>query len=166
MALHLLCGRWWSIVCPHFGALPSIQKGWISRAVCSLLPELTHPLWYTRLHVLHLVTQVPKVLPDLCSQSWGINLVALCILLRVQQLNVHLSYKTPSSWRILFWSGGHPRQFSHLKRCMDIVFPRRGCLKGIILQGRQIRPGFTYGIPIIHKKKRGHSGILCPCTQT
>ena len=50
-------------------------------------------------------------------------------------LNVHLSYKTPSSWRILFWSGVPPRQFSHLKKFMALVFPGGGFRKGEIIQG-------------------------------
>ena len=33
---------------------------------------------------------------------------------RWPMLNVHLSYKPPYSWRIIFWSGGCPRQFSGL----------------------------------------------------
>ena len=48
--------------------------------------------------------------------------------------NVHLSYKPPNSWRILFQSGGCPRQFSCLKNFRALVVPNGGCHKGIILQ--------------------------------
>ena len=68
MALHFLRGRWWPIVCPTYGALHSVQKGCIYRAALSLLPALTYPPWYTRLHMVHLVTQGPKGLPGFCSQ--------------------------------------------------------------------------------------------------
>ena len=50
-------------------------------------------------------------------------------------LNVHLSYKRISSWRILFWSGGYPRQFSCLEKFRALVVPGGDCHKGIILQG-------------------------------
>ena len=49
-------------------------------------------------------------------------------------LNVHLSYKPPSSWRILFRSEGYPRQFSRLKKFMTLVVPDGGFCKGIIIQ--------------------------------
>ena len=49
-------------------------------------------------------------------------------------LNVYLIYKTPSSWRILFWSGGYPRQFSCLKISRFLVVPGGGYRKEIILQ--------------------------------
>ena len=50
-------------------------------------------------------------------------------------LNVHLSYKRISSWRILFWSGGYPRQFSCLEKFRALVVPGGDCHKGVILQG-------------------------------
>ena len=94
LALHLLWGRWWPIVCPPSVALCSIQNICISGAVHILLSELTYPLCYTRLRVVHLVTHWSKGLTGLCSQSWVINLVALCMLIRVLQstpwMEVHL----------------------------------------------------------------------------
>ena len=45
-------------------------------------------------------------------------------------LNVHLSYKPPSYWRILFWSGVHPRQFSKLKKFRALVVPSGTFRKG------------------------------------
>ena len=50
-------------------------------------------------------------------------------------LNMNLSYKTPSPWRIVFWSVGCPRQFSRLKKSRALVVPSGGCRKGIIIQG-------------------------------
>ena len=50
-------------------------------------------------------------------------------------LNVHLSYKPTSYWRIMFWSGGYPSQFSRLKVFRVLVVSIRGCCKGIIPQG-------------------------------
>ena len=49
-------------------------------------------------------------------------------------LNVHLSYKPPISWRILFWSEGRSRQFSWLKSFRSLVVPGGGWRKGIIIQ--------------------------------
>ena len=45
-------------------------------------------------------------------------------------LNVHLSYKPSSSWRILFWSGGYPRQFNHLKMFRVMVVPGGAAVRG------------------------------------
>ena len=45
-------------------------------------------------------------------------------------LNVHLSSKPPSSWRILFRSGVYPSQFSRLKNSRALVVPDRGFRKG------------------------------------
>ena len=56
---------------------------------------------------------------------------------------MHLSYKPPSYRRILFRSGGLPRQFSCLKKLMDLVVPVRGFRKGIILQGRHLPSGLS-----------------------
>ena len=50
-------------------------------------------------------------------------------------MNIYLSYNPPSSWRILFWSAGYPRQFSCLKIFRTLVVPGGGFRKGIILQG-------------------------------
>ena len=59
-------------------------------------------------------------------------------------LNVHLSYNPPSSWRIFLWSGVLPRQFSCLKKFRSMVVPDRGCRKGVILQGRQLKCRFSW----------------------
>ena len=59
-------------------------------------------------------------------------------------LHLHLSYKTPRSWRILFRSGGHPRQFSRLKKFRALVVPGGGFRKGIT-QGMQL----PSGLPVI-----------------
>ena len=48
---------------------------------------------------------------------------------------MHQSYKPPNSWRILFWSGGCPSQFSNMKHFRALVFPVGVCHKRIILQG-------------------------------
>ena len=53
-------------------------------------------------------------------------------------MNVLLSYKPPSSWRILFWSGGCPSNFIHLKKFRSLVVPNGGCREGIIIQGRHL----------------------------
>ena len=57
-------------------------------------------------------------------------------------LNAHLPYKPPSSYRIIFWYGGCPRQFSHLEKFSALVNPRGVCHKEIILQGMQLTSGF------------------------
>ena len=64
MTLHLLYGRWWPIVCPPFGVPRNIHEGCINGSICTLLLALTYPQWYTRLHVVHLVTQGNRGLPD------------------------------------------------------------------------------------------------------
>ena len=64
MTLHLLHRRWWPILCPPSGMLCNVQKCCIPRAVHTLLPALTYPQWYTRLHMVRLVTQGPRGLPD------------------------------------------------------------------------------------------------------
>ena len=64
MAPHLLRVRWCPIVCPPSGALCSGQKGCIPGAVHILLPTLTYHRWYTRLHVVRLVSQGPRGLSD------------------------------------------------------------------------------------------------------
>ena len=76
-------------------------------------------------------------------------------------LRVHLSFKPPNYWRILFWSGGIPRQFSYLKKSMTLVVPGEGFHRGIIIQviltprgvllnGKLclIRKGYVKGAPI------------------
>ena len=58
---------------------------------------------------------------------------------------MHLSHKPPSYWRILFQSGGYPRQFIRMKKFRDLVVPSRDWRKGIFLQGRQL----PSGLPVI-----------------
>ena len=58
-------------------------------------------------------------------------------------LNMHLSYKSLSSCRILFWSGWRPRQFSRLKKCRALMVPGGGFRKGVIIQGRQLPSGLS-----------------------
>ena len=43
MTLHILRGRWWSIVCPTSGVIIYVQKGYIPVYVRILLPALTNP---------------------------------------------------------------------------------------------------------------------------
>ena len=50
-----------------------------------------------------------------------------------------LSYKPPSSWRILFRSGGRPTKFSFLKNFRALVVPGGGFRKLIILQVVQLK---------------------------
>ena len=49
-------------------------------------------------------------------------------------MNVHLSYKPPSAWRIIFRSGVYPRQFSCLEMFRSLVVPGGGFCKGVIIQ--------------------------------
>ena len=79
-------------------------------------------------------------------------------------LNFNLSYKPPSSWRILFWSGIHTRKFSCLKNFRVLVVPGGGCHKGIIIQGRQLKRRFSCGMPVRPDKKRGCNRSIYPCT--
>ena len=48
--------------------------------------------------------------------------------------NLHLSYKSTSSWRTLFWPGVRPRKVSRLKKFRALVVPSRGFHKGISIQ--------------------------------
>ena len=85
---------------------------------------------------------------------------------RLPLLNVNLSYKSPSSRRILFLSGGYPSQFSCLEKFMDLMVPGWGCRKGIIIQGRHLKCRFYCGRPVMPEKKRECNGSVCPCTPT
>ena len=49
-------------------------------------------------------------------------------------MNVNLSYKPPSSWRIIFLSGGYSSQFSCLKQFSALMVPSGGCNMEIIIQ--------------------------------
>ena len=80
--------------------------------------------------------------------------------------NSHLTYKPPSSWRILFQYGGIPMQFSHLKKFRALVVPLGGYCKGIIIQGRQLKHIFSFVIPVMLDKKRGYNWSICTLTHT
>ena len=56
-------------------------------------------------------------------------------------LNMHLSYKPTSSWRIFFWYGERPRQFSFMKNFRALVVPGGGCRKWILLHFGQLSSG-------------------------
>ena len=58
-------------------------------------------------------------------------------------LGVHLSYKTPSSWKILFWYWGCLRQFSYLKNFRSLKDLCRVCHMEIIIQEMQLRHIFN-----------------------
>ena len=49
-------------------------------------------------------------------------------------LNMNLSYKSTSSWRIFFRSGRRPMQLSRLEMFRALVVPGGGCCKGVLLQ--------------------------------
>ena len=76
-------------------------------------------------------------------------------------LNVHISYKPPSYWRILFFYEGLPRQFNCLKRVRYLVVHREGFRKGIIHQGSHVKLSFYFVGPVMLDYKRGCNGILC-----
>ena len=68
-------------------------------------------------------------------------------------LKFHLSHKPPSSGRMLFWSGGIPRQSSRLKKFRDLVVPGGVWHKGIMLQVILTLTGvLTYGQPWLRIK--------------
>ena len=50
-------------------------------------------------------------------------------------LNLHLSYKTPSSLGVLFLSGRCHIQLSHMKTFRELVVPGEECRKEIFIQG-------------------------------
>ena len=79
-------------------------------------------------------------------------------------LNVQLSYKPTSSWRILFRYGGRPRQFSRLKKFRSLVVTGGGCHKGVIIQGSQLKHRFSCVRPFIPDKERGYNESVCPWT--
>ena len=68
---------------------------------------------------------------------------------------MHLSYKPPSSWKIMLWYEGCPRQFIRLKFFRELEYTIGLCRKGIILQGRQL----PSGLPLIGQsfiKRKGY----------
>ena len=75
------------------------------------------------------------ILASLTSRSHQVNyriLLVPCFTVVVYNetwwplLNVHLNYKPTNYWRILFWSGGRPMQFSCLKKFRALVVPGGG----------------------------------------
>ena len=54
-----------------------------------------------------------------------------------------LIYKPTSSWRVLVWYGGCPKQFSHLKKFRAVTDPSEVFCKGEIIQGRKMPSGLT-----------------------
>ena len=107
MTLHLLYGRWWPIVCTPSNKFFNCQNDCIPGAVCTLLPASTYPQWCIQLHVIRLFAQGPCGLPD--TQRWGINLVAILMILRVRHpppwLEVHFCAYLSSYWLISFILG-------------------------------------------------------------
>ena len=80
-------------------------------------------------------------------------------------LNVKLSYKHTSSWRILFWSGGYPRQFSPLKKFGALVVPGGGFRKGIILQEILTPMGVLTNVQSCLRKKGDVTGASVHATR-
>ena len=70
-------------------------------------------------------------------------------------LNVHLRYKLPSSWRLIFWPGERPRHFSRLKKCRNLVNPREGGRTGGNIQVFLIRMGVLLNGKSCLKRKWG-----------
>ena len=52
------------IVWPPSGGLNNSHKGCINRAVRGMMSVLTYPQWYARLHMVRLVSQGTRGLPD------------------------------------------------------------------------------------------------------
>ena len=181
------CSDWWKMQCIFPGWDTNVNwrdaaYQWRSRS-----PFLPHGLtnqqayqlahikyflqsyWPQRMEVSHLGES------SLTSRSHRVNprsLLGPCFAVVVYvetwwpTLNVKLSYKPPSYWRILFWSRICPRQFIYLKIFRALVVPGGGCCKGIILQERQLNHRFYYSSPVISDKKRGYNRSTYPCTQT
>ena len=76
-------------------------------------------------------------------------------------VNVHLSYKRPSSCRILFRSEERPSQFSCLKRFRSLKDPVEVCCKGINIHGRQLPSDFTCNRTAMIENNRGCNGSVC-----
>ena len=83
-----------------------------------------------------------------------------------QMLNAHLSYKPPSYWRRLFWSGGRHRQFINMKKFRALVVPGGCWLQGVIIKWRQLKRRFSCGRSFMLGKKRECNRSVCTCTQT
>ena len=70
------------------------RRDFTIRAVRSLLPALTYTRWYTWLSVVHLLHESSKGLPDTGNQRQVINLIVLCMLLRV--------WHPPHDWSYIY----------------------------------------------------------------
>ena len=68
MTLHLIRGRWWIILFPPTSVFVTARRYCIIRAIGSLIPALTHPQWYTLLHVVNLM-QGPRGSPDTVTRA-------------------------------------------------------------------------------------------------
>ena len=119
MALHVLRGRWWPIVCTPSDALHNFQKGCIPGAVCMQLPDLTNPQGYIRLHMLSLVMDCliwssAEVLTQYYSAMYsaahapmiGDTFMCLSVILLVDKCH--------------FWLG---RMVENNARCKTFLFP-------------------------------------------
>ena len=60
---------WWPILFSPYGALRNGYKGCIPREVHGLLPVLAYPRWYTSLHMVRLVSQGSRGLPDTAPRA-------------------------------------------------------------------------------------------------
>ena len=73
-------------------------------------------------------------------------------------LEFHPGYNPPSSYGVLFWSGGRPRQFSHLKIFRALIDTGGVFCRGINIEGRQL----PSGLPVIFqswlRRKGGVTG--------
>ena len=91
---------------------------------------------------------ISESLTNRSNQVKTISLLVPCLTVVVYgetgrpMLNLHLNYKPTSFWKILFWCGWCPRQFSRLKHFRDMVVPGKGFCKGITIQGRQLKHRF------------------------
>ena len=81
-------------------------------------------------------------------------------------LNLHLSYKPPSSWRILFCPGWFPKQFIRLNFSGPWWSPAGAAVRGYIIQGRQLKRRFSCGRPIMPEKKSECNRSVCMSTWT
>ena len=77
-------------------------------------------------------------------------------------LNIHLIYKPPRSWRILFWCGVRPRHLVHLNISRELVVPGRGCHKGIIIHGVLTPAGVLPNGHSFFRRKEDVKGAAAP----
>ena len=135
----------------------------------------SYPQWSFSAKILTPKAMGSFILEILTNRSQRVNLRSLsgpCLEFFVYNetwwpmFNIHLSYKPPSSWRILFRSGGSPRKFSRLKMWSSLLVTSGGYHKGLIIQGGQIMHRFPCVRTVIIDKKRGCNSSVCLCTQT